>query len=187
MAMRMGCSFNSDIRCPGQFYHLGQSLSWLPMKLSQGVEWGLHCCVVLGQATAPVPAARLAVYHGVSQTYLAKHLQALARAGLVRSTQGQVGGYELTREPGAITVLDVVSAIDGDAPAFRCTEIRQRGPLGTPPERCLRPCAIARAMAAAEHAWREALRAVTIADLTEDVQEDTDGAAMPRLREWLAP
>ena len=42
-------------------------------------------------------------------------------------------------------------------------------------------------MAAAEHAWREALRAVTIADLTEDVQEDTDGAAMPRLREWLAP
>ena len=156
------------------------------MKLSQGVEWGLHCCVVLGQAAAPVPAARLAEYHGVSPSYLAKHLQTLARAGLVRSTQGQTGGYELTREPGAITVLDVVAAIDGDEPAFRCTEIRRRGPLATPPERCLRPCAIARAMAAAEHAWREALRAVTIADLTDDVQEDTDGTAMPRLREWLA-
>jgi Rrf2 family protein len=155
------------------------------MKLSQGVEWGLHCCVVLGQAAAPVPAARLAEFHGVSPTYLAKHLQALARAGLVRSTQGQVGGYVLTREPAQITLLDVVTAIEGDAPAFRCTEIRQRGPLATPPERCLRPCAIARAMYVAEDAWREALRGVTVADLTGDVQEDTEGAAMPRLREWL--
>jgi len=77
------------------------------MKLSQGVEWGLHCCVVLGQAIAPVPTARLAEFHGVSQTYLAKHLQALARAGLVRSTQGQVGGYELVRPAADITLLDV--------------------------------------------------------------------------------
>ena len=155
------------------------------MKLSQGVEWGLHCCIVLGQATAPVPAARLALFHGVSQTYLAKHLQALARAGLVRSTQGQVGGYELVRAPEDITLLDVVRAIDGDEPAFRCTEIRQRGPLGTPPEECVRPCAVARAMWAAEDAWRASLAAVTIADLTGHVQHDTDGAAMPRLRDWL--
>lgn len=53
------------------------------MKLSGGVEWALHCCVVLSQAESPVPTARLAELHGVSKTYLAKHLQSLARAGLV--------------------------------------------------------------------------------------------------------
>lgn len=157
------------------------------VKLSSGVEWGLHCCVVLSQASAPVPASTLAEYHGVSPTYLAKHLQALSRAGLVRSTPGQVGGYVLTREPAQITLLDVVQAVDGPAPAFRCTEIRQRGPLAAPRESCTKPCAIARAMATAEQAWRAALREVSIADLAADVDADTDGTALPQLREWLAP
>ncbi|MDX8152984.1 Rrf2 family transcriptional regulator [Patulibacter brassicae] len=155
------------------------------MKLSGGVEWGLHCCLSLSQARAPVPAARLAELHGVSPTYLAKHLQALARAGLVRSTQGKDGGYALTRDAAEISLLDVVRAIDGEAPAFRCTEIRQRGPLAAPPSACVRPCAIARAMLAAEDAWRTALADVSIADLAQDVQGDTAGAAMPRLRAWL--
>ena len=84
-------------------------------------------------------------------------------------------------------MLDVVLAVDGDEPAFRCTEIRQRGPLAAPPEACRRPCAVARAMAAAESAWRAALAAVSIADLAADVDADTDGTAFPRLRAWLAP
>jgi hypothetical protein len=40
-------------------------------------------------------------------------------------------------------------------------------------------------MAAAETAWRSALAAVSIADLTADVDADTEGAAFPRLRAWL--
>jgi Rrf2 family protein len=155
------------------------------VRISNGVEWALHCCVVLSQASAPVPATQLATFHGVSPSYLAKQLQALSRAGLTRSTQGAVGGYELTGAPSTITVLDVVLAVDGDEPAFRCTEIRQRGPLAAPPEACHRPCAIARAMGAAEAAWRAALAAVTIADLATDVDSDTEGTAFPRLRAWL--
>jgi Rrf2 family protein len=157
------------------------------MKLSSGVEWGVHCCVVLSQASGPVPASTLAEFHGVSPTYLAKHLQALSRAGLVRSTPGQVGGYLLTREPDQITLLEVVEAIDGAAPAFRCTEIRQRGPLAAPRESCTKPCPIARAMAAAEQAWRSALGDVSIADLAVDVDAETGGTALAGLREWLAP
>ena len=59
------------------------------MKLSGGVEWALHCCVVLAGMQRPVPAARLAEFHDVSASYLAKQLQGLSRAGLVRSVQGQ--------------------------------------------------------------------------------------------------
>ncbi len=108
------------------------------MKLSVGVEWALHCCVVLTTATEPVPAARLAELHDVSASYLAKQLQALSRVGLVSSVQGKAGGYVLTRAPEVITVLDVVAAVDGSQPAFVCTEIRQRGPLATPKEACVR-------------------------------------------------
>src|SRR5690348_16863642 len=155
------------------------------MKMSGGVEWGLHCCVVLSGAGAPVPAAKLAELHDVSQSYLAKQLQLLSRAGLVRSSLGQAGGYVLTRDASEITVLDVVEAIDGDQPAFRCTEVRQRGPLATPAERCDTPCPIARVMDAADRAWRESLRAITIADLVADVSRTTPAEQLDRARAWL--
>ena len=155
------------------------------MKVSGGVEWALHCCVVLTAAREPVPAARLAELHDVSASYLAKQLQSLSRAGLVRSAQGQSGGYVLTRTPRDVTVLDVVEAVDGDRPPFVCTEVRQRGPLAAPPEACTAPCAISRAMTAADDAWRAALRAVTIADLAESVSGDYEGDVMSRIGQWL--
>ena len=155
------------------------------MKMSGGVEWALHCCVVLTAADRPVPALRLAELHDVSATYLAKQLQALSRAGLVRSAQGQAGGYVLTRAAEDISVLDVVEAVDGARPAFRCTEIRRRGPLATPPEACTAPCAISRAMTAADDAWRAALRGVTIADLAGSVNRDYGRDVMAVIARWL--
>ncbi|WIX76870.1 Rrf2 family transcriptional regulator [Amycolatopsis carbonis] len=152
--------------------------------MSGGVEWALHCCVVLTSVDEPAPAARLAQLHDVSPSYLAKQLQALSGAGLIRSVQGKAGGYILARSPGSITVLDVVEAVDGPSPAFVCTEIRQRGPLATPPEACTAPCAIARTMAGAEQAWREALRAVSIADLARDVGSTNPGA-LAGISTWL--
>jgi Rrf2 family protein len=156
------------------------------MKLSGGVEWALHCCVVLTSVTGPAPAARLAQLHDVSPSYLAKQLQALSRAGLVRSVQGKAGGYVLTRAPALITVLDIVDAVDGPGPAFVCTEIRQRGPLATPAQACTAPCAITRAMAGAEAAWREALRSVSVADLAREVGSDYGPGALAGISTWLS-
>ena len=81
------------------------------MKMSGGVEWALHCCVVLTASNTPVPAAKLAELHDVSSSYLAKQLQSLARASLIHSVQGKSGGYVLTRAPESITLLDVVRAV----------------------------------------------------------------------------
>lgn len=154
--------------------------------MSAGVEWAIHCCVVLSQADGPVPAQRLAEFHGISRTYLAKHLQHLSRAGLVSSTEGRVGGYALTRPAEEITVLDVVLAIEGREPAFRCTEIRQNGPLPASPQACRKACGVARAMHLAEEAWRDSLRGVTVADLAGTVTQDTGPETFVRVREWLA-
>ncbi|MFI8082019.1 RrF2 family transcriptional regulator [Kitasatospora sp. NPDC086009] len=155
------------------------------MKLSGGVEWALHCCVVLTAAGEPVPAARLAELHEVSPSYLAKQLQALSRAGLVRSVQGKTGGYVITRAAHEITLLDVVQAVDGATPAFVCTEIRRRGPFATPAEQCTEPCPIARAMGAADAAWRASLAGVTIADLAATVEADNGPDALSGIGAWL--
>jgi Rrf2 family protein len=155
------------------------------VKLATGVEWAIHCCVVLSQADGPVPAQRLAEFHGVSPTYLAKSLQALSRAGLVSSTEGRVGGYTLSRGPKHISVLDVVLAVDGDEPAFRCTEIRQNGPFGMRKKDCVRPCGVAEVMADAEAAWRKSLAKVTIADLAAKVADTVTPADAERVRVWL--
>jgi Rrf2 family protein len=153
--------------------------------MSGGVEWALHCCVVLTVAAEPVPATRLAELHDVSPTYLAKQLQALSRAGLIRSSQGKAGGYTLTRAPESITVLDVVEAVDGPGPTFVCTEIRQRGPVATPPEQCTAPCPIARVMIEGDRAWRASLGGVTIADLASDVADASGPDALPRVAAWI--
>lgn len=153
--------------------------------MTAGVEWAVHCCVAMSRAEGPVPAARLADFHGVSRTYLAKHLQSLARAGLVASVEGRDGGYVLTRAAADISLLDVVLALEGPEPAFRCTEIRQNGPMPTPPEACRTPCGVAQAMQAAEAAWREALGATSIADLAARVERDSGAGALTGAAAWL--
>jgi Rrf2 family protein len=157
------------------------------VKLSEGVEWAVHCCVVLSQADGPVSAPRLAEFHGISRTYLAKSLQALSRAGLVQTIEGRAGGYILDRPPAAVRLLDVVLAVEGDAPAFRCTEIRQNGPFGAPPAACARLCGVAQAMADAEQAWRASLSEVTIADLAATVAAGSDEPTQTAVRSWLRP
>jgi Rrf2 family protein len=157
------------------------------MRVSEGVEWGVHCLVLLAAVPADraLAAGRLAEYHGVPAPYLAKHLQALSRAGLVATVPGARGGYRLARPAVEISVLDAVVAIEGAEPAFRCTEIRRRGPAGLPDSAYRTVCAIQRAMAGAEAAWRASLAATTIADLAGMVLTDASPEALAKAATWL--
>lgn len=157
------------------------------MRLSDGVEWGIHCAALVslvppGQA---LPAARLAEYHGVPTAYLAKHLQTLSRAEILEAVPGPRGGYRLARPASEITILDVVEAIDGVESAFRCTEIRRRGPTALPAREYRVPCAIHAAMDQADAAWRDELRAVTLADLVQLVAEHAPPAAIVKGIDWF--
>jgi Rrf2 family protein len=157
------------------------------VRLSEGVEWGVHCLVVLGAVPEPgtVSAARLAEFHGVPAPYLAKHLQGLSRAGIVDTVPGAHGGYRLARPAGEITVLDAVLAIEGDEPAFRCTEIRRRGPAGLPDSAYRSVCAVHRVMGAAELAWRQTLATTTIAELVAMVVADARPEGLAKAADWL--
>ncbi|MEU9445720.1 Rrf2 family transcriptional regulator [Streptomyces sp. NPDC048304] len=115
-----------------------------------------------------------------------KQTQALSRAGLVRSIQGQAGGYVLTRDPTSMTVLDAVGNGRRPRPGVRLHGDPPAGPLGTPPEECTEPCPVARAMAGADNAWRVALRSVSIADLVRDVTTSSGRLALPPIGTWLS-
>jgi len=152
------------------------------MKMSDGVEQAIHSVTMLAHLTdgGVLSAAALAEFHGVSPSYLLKHLQALSGAGIVQTVPGPRGGYRLARPLGDISLLDIVLAVEGNAPAFRCNEIRQRGPNPVP-GKPTKPCGIASAMLKAERAYRSELARVTIADIIGDLNEtDTDGAIAAR-------
>jgi Rrf2 family protein len=157
------------------------------MRLSDGVEWGVHVCVLLAALPrdAALPAAKLAEYHGVPAPYLAKHLQALAGAGVLDTVKGARGGYRLARPAADITVLDVVEAIDGDESAFRCSEIRRRGPMAMPAREYTNACGIHRAFTRADEAWRAELAASTIADLLVGVISDVPRPTLEKGARWL--
>ena len=157
------------------------------MQLGQGVEWALHCCSLL--AVIPpdrtLSAGRLAEFHGVPPAYLAKHLQALAQAGMVEAAAGRNGGYRLARPADQITVLDVLDAVEGGEPAFRCTEIRRRGPARVGVAEYRQPCGIAVAMERAEAAYRAELERVTIADLVMGAAATISPVAIRKTADWF--
>jgi Rrf2 family protein len=157
------------------------------MKMSEGVEWAAHCAVLLAllPAGASLPAHRLAEYHDVPGPYLAKSLQAMTRAGIVTSSAGRHGGYRLARPGNKISLLEVVVAIEGDDPMFRCSEIRRRGPSAVSARAYTPRCGIATAMGRAQEAWRTELERTTVADLAAGVLADAPRKAMDKGVTWL--
>ncbi|WP_236005182.1 RrF2 family transcriptional regulator [Amycolatopsis pittospori] len=155
--------------------------------MSEGVEWALHCCLDLtwlDPGTA-APAAKLAAFHGLPTAYLNKQLQALARDGIVTSTRGPRGGFRLARGPERITLMDVVTAIEGAEQAFRCTEIRGPSPKDPARDVYREPCLIDQAMRKAELAWRVELAGQTVADIK--VQVERNAPDVPEhTRRWFA-
>lgn len=143
------------------------------MRMSEGVEWAAHVCVLLHwlqDDPSPVPVARLAGAYDLPAPYLGKQVQALTRAGITESVPGKNGGVRLARPADRITLLDIVTAIEGPSDAFVCTEIRRNGMNADRPARAfVKPCGIAHAMRRAEHAWRRELATTSLVDLSAEL------------------
>lgn len=73
-------------------------------------------------------AARL----GIPDRYLARVLNALARAGTLESTRGARGGFRLASSPGALTLAAVVSPFDAVGHPPSCLLREQRCGVGEP-------------------------------------------------------
>jgi len=138
--------------------------------MSQGVEWALHTCLNLSWVDAPVPTGTLAAFYELPPAYLNKQLQALVHAGILASVSGPRGGFRLARAPQAVSLLDIVAAIEGPEELFRCDRILDRGPGEHAGVDYRQSCAFARAMRGADLAWRRELAGRTLADVRADVE-----------------
>ena len=157
------------------------------MQLSKGVEWAVHACAALA-AVPPgkwLSGEKLAEYLGVPRPYLVKQMQALSRSGLVATSRGAGGGYRLAKEPDGISLDDIVLAVEGKAAAFRCSEVRQRGPVPSSREGCRKPCGIAASFWNAERAWHAALAEVTLGGLLAEHAAGDDRGRARRAKMWV--
>lgn len=151
-------------------------LEKLTMRLGEGVEAAIHCAAMLAgvEGEATLSGAAMAEAFGLSPSYLLKHLNMLSAARILESVSGPAGGYRLARPPERITLLDIILAVEGREPAFRCGEIRQRGPAKLDASAYVKPCGINAAMLKAERAYRTALAEAKLSDIVSDFMSDAD-------------
>src|SRR5437868_14365872 len=87
------------------------------MRLSSKTDYGLRALIdlALHESGLPVQGHDIATRQGIPESYLNQLLILLRRAGLIRSVRGPQGGHHLARPLRAISIADVVSALDGPA------------------------------------------------------------------------
>ena len=91
------------------------------MRVSAKAEYACIAMLELAATYAepqPVRLKEIADAHGIPQRFLVQILLQLKGAGLVASTRGASGGYQLARAPDKISLAEVVNLIDR-APAPR--------------------------------------------------------------------
>jgi Rrf2 family transcriptional regulator, cysteine metabolism repressor len=89
----------------------------MPVELSSKSEYALLALIALAdqfQGSEPLQIRQIAAQQNIPDRYLEQLLATLRRSGLVRSQRGSKGGYMLAREPWQITVLEVMTCIEGN-------------------------------------------------------------------------
>ncbi|MCS6996305.1 MAG: Fe-S cluster assembly transcriptional regulator IscR [Casimicrobiaceae bacterium] len=76
--------------------------------------------VALNDHAGPVRLAEISERQGISLSYLEQLFAKLRRHGLVESVRGPGGGYVLAKAPRAISVSDVILAVDEPIDTTQC-------------------------------------------------------------------
>ncbi len=89
------------------------------MRLSTKSRFAVNALIdlALREQAGPVALAAISARQQISLSYLEQLFSRLRVAGLVESTRGPGGGYTLGRTAEDISVADIVSAVEGPAPA----------------------------------------------------------------------
>lgn len=103
-------------------------------------------------------AAELAERLGTTTGFVAQVMAPLVSSGWVRSDPGPAGGYVATVAPGAVSVLEVIEAVDGPTETGRC--VLEDRPCSGAAE-----CALHQPWARARGAMRGELAALPLSDL----------------------
>jgi Rrf2 family protein len=135
-------------------------------KLSKKADYGLIAVkhLAMHRNEHACSANEVAEEYGISTTLMAKVLQKLAREGVVAAKHGSSGGYQLAKEPGQISALDVITAIDGPVLITSC--VTNHGNCDATDK-----CSVREPLRRVNESILHVLNAVTISQMSEDPHE----------------
>ncbi len=90
------------------------------LKLSKKVDYGLILLSRMRSSEEAASARELARRYDLPAPMVANILKALTAAGILVSTRGAQGGYELARKADQISLADIVSALEGPIALVDC-------------------------------------------------------------------
>jgi Rrf2 family protein len=130
------------------------------MRISAKADYAVRAMVELAatQEEKPIKAERIATAQDIPLNFLENILGELRHAGLVRSHRGAEGGFRLAKDASAVTVADIIRAVEGPLASVR----------GAPPEESQYNGAsesLPRVWIAVRAALRGVVEEVTVADI----------------------
>jgi Rrf2 family protein len=132
------------------------------MRITQAGEYGLLALIFLARQKPDtlVMIDEICEAEKIPKVFLAKILQNLSKAGLVRSRQGARGGFALNKAASAVTVLEAIEAIEGKIAFQRCLE-------ETPDCEKMDGCTLCAVFTEAQNRVTEVFNKMTLADMMQ--------------------
>lgn len=136
------------------------------IRLSRLSDYGIVILTRLAREQGrALPASTLAQSTAVSAAMTGKVLKLLARADLLTSQRGAHGGYALSRPPTAVSVAEIIEALDGPIALTSCVD-PTAGECGIE-----RLCPARANWQRINRAIRDALNGITLADMAQAMPE----------------
>jgi len=148
------------------------------MKLNRETDYGVAILGVMARSPGErFSAQALAGQHGLPQPVVSKILKQLARAGVLVSRRGVHGGFGLARKPEAITIAEVITALEGPIELTACAESGSNAcAYGS-------HCTVSENWSRINRVVRGALESITLAEMSVagavDAESVAAGAAQP--------
>lgn len=148
------------------------------MHVTARADYAVRAVIELA-SLRPASATRqqLAQAQDIPGKFLEAILGDLRRSGIVEAQRGASGGYRLAREPGEVTLAEIVRAAEGPMAAVR----------GMPPEDTLYPgpaAPLTQVWVAVRASLRDVLETTTVADVLSGELPEQVTALLERPDSW---
>ncbi len=146
------------------------------LRISKLTDYGTVILACLaGQPDRLWTAAEVAERTGVGLPTVSKLLKKLQRSGLVASTRGSHGGYQLARPAAGITAANILDALEGPFAITECSG--QQSACGLESN-----CSVGHAWQRVNAAIRRALTDISLAELAGSRPDRTVTTTVPLTR-----
>jgi Rrf2 family protein len=138
------------------------------IQFNQATDYAFRVVLFLAQLPADtiIGGPEIAASQNIPSRFLLKIMRSLLQAGIIKSFRGVEGGYALVKSPAAISLYDVIEAMEGPVVIQRCLK---------DPDSCTRRlasvCEVHQALGTIQVTLVDKLRSINFAVLAQGKQE----------------